>query len=101
MARRARRVGVARGAFAALPDLAGVHLGVVDNEANFCDTDCPRCRGKTMGRQLEDIYQTFADSEQAARAYAEFRIGKQAFPIAYRDPVMAAFSGRALALGTT
>jgi len=63
---------MARDTFAALPDIAGVHLGVVDNEANFCDTDCPRCQGRTMARQLEDIYQTFAEVKAARQG--DFRI---------------------------
>lgn len=66
---------MARDAFAALPDIAGVHLGVVDNEANFCSEDCPKCRGTTMARQLEDIYQTFA----------EIRSGRPGFRIAIYD----------------
>lgn len=62
-------------AFAALPDIAGVHLGVVDNEANFCDETCPKCRGRTMATQLEDIYSTFA----------EIKAGRPGFRIAIYD----------------
>jgi hypothetical protein len=66
---------LARDAFAALPGIKGVHLGVVDNEANFCDESCPRCRGQSKGRQLEDIYRTFA----------EVKRGRPGFRIAIYD----------------
>ena len=66
---------MARDAFATLPGLSGVHLGVVDNEANFCDINCPKCRGLTMARQLEDIYTTFA----------EIKVGRPGFRIAIYD----------------
>ncbi len=63
---------MARDAFAALPELTGVHLGVMDNEANFCDATCPRCRGETVVRQGLDIYGTFADIRRARGG--DFRI---------------------------
>ena len=56
---------MARDAFAALPGIAGVHLGVVDNEANFCDETCPKCVARTQAQQLEDIYATFAEIKAA------------------------------------
>jgi hypothetical protein len=58
-------------AFAALPGIAGVHLGVVDNEASFCDATCPKCRGETGARQLEDLYATLAEVK---RGRPDFRI---------------------------
>ena len=58
-------------AFEALPAIAGVHLGVVDNEATFCDETCPRCRGETKARQMEDLYATLAE---VRRGRPDFRI---------------------------
>ena len=66
---------MAHDAFAAIPGIAGVHLGVVDNEANFCDESCPKCGGRTMAKQLEDIYVTFA----------EIKAGRPGFRIAVYD----------------
>lgn len=63
---------MARDALAALPEIAGVHLGVVDNEANSCDASCPRCRGQTVVRQIEDIYDTFVGIR--AERGGDFRI---------------------------
>ena len=45
-------------AFAALPEIAGVHLGVVDNEANFCDESCPKCGGRTQAQQMTPLRMT-------------------------------------------
>lgn len=58
-------------AFSAVPDIAGVHLGLVDNEASFCDASCPKCKGTTGAQLVEDLYSTLRAIKNGR---AEFRI---------------------------
>lgn len=62
---------MARDALAAVPEIAGVHIGMVDNEASFCSEDCPKCKGLTKAALMRDVYSTFADIR---RARGDFRI---------------------------
>ncbi len=51
----------ARAAIAALPELDGVIVSTIDNEASLCDASCPRCEGRSMEKGIVDIYSTFSD----------------------------------------
>ena len=50
---------MARDAIASLPDLEGVVVSMIDNEAAFCDASCPTCNGRSLEKGILDIFSVF------------------------------------------
>jgi hypothetical protein len=58
-------------AFVELPEIRGVHVGLVDNEASFCDATCPNCRGESAEQGIIDVFSTIGE---VARGRDRFRL---------------------------
>lgn len=62
---------MARKALAAIPEIRGIHLGMVDNEASFCDSSCPKCGGASRETGMLEVYRCLGE---IARERVPFRI---------------------------
>ena len=62
---------MARTALDAVPEIRGFHLGMVDNEASFCDTSCPHCGGKSRETGMLEVYRCLGE---IAHRRKDFRV---------------------------
>lgn len=60
---------MARLALDAVPGIRGIHLGMVDNEASFCDSSCPRCGGKSRETGMLEVYRCLGEIAQGRKDF--------------------------------